>query len=214
MGLRSYKKFQALLKVKVFPKAMGFTGSAADINRLSSRLKVAVSFEGIKLKDTSEKTIIGYNAFFQVILTYSAFENFTQILGYKKVYDPELEQKFLEKQNPVTLLETLYQNDPDWKLIDFLHEKVNDKLKIKLMAIKNKETQNLIPLATAIRHIFAHGHLSANANKINPIKVAKICRAISDSLLKFMDDEFSEKVDDCYEKYKYKIKDKSQTIRD
>jgi hypothetical protein len=56
------------------------------------------------------------------------------------------------------------------------------------------EDLNSSYLASAIRHIFAHGKLTPHANTSKPRNVVKICNAISDFLLLLMDTEFSNKV--------------------
>jgi hypothetical protein len=42
--------------------------------------------------------------------------------------------------------------------------------------------------------------LAANANSVNPKNINRACMSMSDFLLRFMDAEFTRKIDDCYER--------------
>jgi hypothetical protein len=56
-------------------------------------------------------------------------------------------------------------------------------------------------LASAIRHIFAHGWLSPNANQVNPNTVVEICDLLHQFLLSFMDIEFSNRLDKALKEF-------------
>lgn len=160
------------------------------------RVRVAKNFKGLNLEGYLQETNYGYNAFFLVFLTHSALERFIEINSLeldaldsiKAPYNPEkVIQKFVEK-------------DKKGLLYDFLDKKVNKKLKVKLSDCKNYKSTNVAYVSASIRHIFAHGHLCAHSNGINPKNVYSICISISDFLLAFMDAEFAKKIDESYSK--------------
>ena len=50
-------------------------------------------------------------------------------------------------------------------------------------------------VGAAIRHIFAHGHLSASPKEANSEDIVAICTEMLDFLLSYMDEEFSKFVE-------------------
>jgi len=63
-------------------------------------------------------------------------------------------------------------------------------------------------ISAAIRHIFVHGHLAANANGAKPKKIAEGCMLVSDFLLDFMDAEFTKSMEECEKR----IEDKEASL--
>ena len=91
------------------------------------------------------------------------------------------------------------------KFIDSLCDQLkNPKLKVRLRTFQNKESNNLLVVAAAVRHTFAHGKLAANTNDVDPIKVAAICNLLSDFMFEMMDVEFEKKIMAFYEQEKKK----------
>ena len=91
-------------------------------------------------------------------------------------------------------VEKFLAGDKDRLLFDFLHKRVNKDLKQHLTSIYAGEDENVAQISASIRHIFAHGILTAYANDIKPKVVNKLCMELSDFLLDFMDNEFTKKV--------------------
>ena len=171
-----------------------------EINRLNARVNLAKSFRGIKLEGVKEKTVAGYDAFFQVFLTHSALERFMKVHGIKNVGDLT---DLLEPYAPGEVVGEFFELDGKSKLFDFLCKHIDEKgkrTKEGLTSCKRGESTNVAYVSAAIRHIFAHGHLTANADDINPWKVQNACTPVSDFLLRFIDAEFTRKIDDCYER--------------
>jgi hypothetical protein len=75
-----------------------------------------------------------------------------------------------------------------------MHERLNPKLKVQLKRIYDENECKIAYLSASIRHIFAHGHLTAHANGINPRKVYKLCTRLSNFIVDFMDAEFTNKI--------------------
>lgn len=198
MVLQEFAKFQQLLKLEHSPSEIGFglNVRAGDINRFANRVRLARGFRGINLEGYSQETIVGYNAFFQVFLTHSALERFLEINSLKL---DELDS-LIAPYNPEKVIQEFLEKDKNALLYNFLHERVNDKLKVKLSQCQSCSSTNVAHISASIRHIFAHGHLCAHSNCINPKNVYSICISISDFILNFMDAEFTNKIEDYYNK--------------
>ena len=169
-----------------------------EINRLNARVNLAKSFRGIKLEGFTEKTVAGYDAFFQVFLTHSALERFMKVHGVKNV---DALSDLMEPYGPGEVVRKFFVFDSKGKLFDFLCKHIDEKGKKTregFTKCKRGESTNVAYISAAIRHIFAHGHLTANADNINPWKVQKACVLVSDFLLRFMDAEFTRKIDEYY----------------
>lgn len=162
-----------------------------DVNRFAARFRAANCFRGINLEGYTEKTVSGYSALFRVTLTWSAFEVFREIINI-----PQTELgSALEKHGEEAILKVIRQNDQDDKFYKFIHDHVTaKKLKRELDKYFQNDPCSITYLAAAIRHIFAHGWLSPNANRTNPKAVVIICDTVCNFLLTFMDKEFSQRV--------------------
>lgn len=194
MGLSSFKTFQALRKQGHIPSRMGFSSkcSTKEINVFSTRMRLARSFQGLALDGYNPETVLGYGGFFQVFLTHSALECFLRINNLKNV--TQLEPLILPYK-PEEVIETFFKNDPKLLLFDYLSDHVNKDLKLRLDDVKARSSCNAAYLSASIRHIFAHGHLTAHSNGIkNTKRVHLICQSISNFLINFMDAEFTSKV--------------------
>ena len=87
------------------------------------------------------------------------------------------------------------------RLYDFLQKHLErNKLKQELAACREGNERSVICLSSALRHIFAHGHLSAHSNGISPHKVDKACEVVSEFLLTFMGTDFTARIH-RYEQY-------------
>src|SRR5437899_619730 len=68
---------------------MGLKGTAGDVVRWSSRVKLARNFRALQVEDCSEQTLAGYSALFQVFLTHSALELYRSVVNLTKEDDLE-----------------------------------------------------------------------------------------------------------------------------
>jgi hypothetical protein len=194
MGFSSFKDFQSLLSRGYVPKRIGFpkTVDAGKINRLNTRIRIAREFESITIRGLGPETTLGYEAFFRVFLTHSALERCLEVFGYKM---DEIEDK-LAPYAPEEVLSIIEKRDAKRKLYDFLAPRLdNKKLAAKFTECYEGRCKNTSYISAAIRHIFAHGHLSAQANGINPRNVHKICSSLSSHLISFMDSEFTARIE-------------------
>ena len=211
MGLESFKRYQDLCKRNYFPKRIGFgptpTGDkvvGGDINRLNARVRLAKDFKTMTLDGYSEEATLGYSGYLQVFLTHSALERFMEIYGIKYVSGMS---DFLAPHKPEKIVKGFFDTDKDDKLYDALCKYIDSrgkKIEEGLTMCKRGESMNVAYVSAAVRHIFAHGHLAASANGVNPKNINKACVSVSDFLLRFIDAEFTRKIDDCEQRIRSK----------
>ena len=181
--------------IHVYPSDFGFTDNQGDINRFAARFRAANQFKGIILEGYGEDTTDGYSALCQVMFTWSAFETFEKIA---KLNRKDL-GKELELFGAIEVLDKIRAIDKKNRFYKFIYDKVNFTHKKELDNYFNQDSCNIVYLASAIRHIFAHGWLSPHANQADPKAVNQICHILSQFLLDFMDREFSMRVDQFFE---------------
>ena len=198
MELQGFDKFHQLRKLNYDPSSIGFGAKVrtGDINRFASRVRLAKNFRGINLEGYSQETISGYNAFFLVFLTHSALERFNEINSFGS--DLDKLNPLIAAYNPEKVIQEFVEKDEKDLFYNFIYKRVNDKLKVKLSDCRSYNSINVAHISASIRHIFAHGHLCAHSNGINPKNIYSICISISDFLLNFMDAEFTKKIEEYY----------------
>jgi hypothetical protein len=123
MGLTSFKTFCSLPQ-RFKPKAIGFACDIGTINRLSARMGLAKSFQGIQLDGYAEPTVRGYNALFRVFLTHSALECFCKVYGYStKWKNMRIDiAPVIERHEPMEVLRVFRERDNQDKLHTFLQK--------------------------------------------------------------------------------------------
>lgn len=179
----------------VSPIDFGFIDSQGDINRFAARFRAANKFKGIVLEGYSADTVDGYSALCQVMFAWSAFETFEKIIGLNR----QEMGKELESCRAIEILNRIRAIDTENRFYKFIYDRVNNKHKSELDNYFNEDPCNIAYLASAIRHIFAHGWLSPHANQANPEAVTQICNILSQFLLDFMDKEFSKRVEQFFD---------------
>lgn len=193
MGLQRFAKFQELLRHGHYPRKMGFKTSAGEINVFANRMRLARSFGGIDLEGYSETTVLGYQGFLRVFLTHSALECFMRI-NFASTNIDNLGPS-IEGFHPEAVHKEFIEKDKKGLLFNFLYEKVENRLKPKLSDFRDGKNTNVGYLSASIRHIFAHGHLTAHTAGINPRNIDTICTSVSVFLIDYMDNEFTKKID-------------------
>ena len=165
----------------------GFVRPLPDVNRFAARYRAASAFRGVVLDGYSDTTAAGYGELTRLLFTYSTFEVFLQICGKSQsTIGPEL-----ERAGAIGLLKTLRAIDTDSRFYEFLHERVNPAHKTELENYMANDPCNVAYLASAVRHIFAHGWLTPNAGGGEAAIAARICSELSGFLLYFMDQQFT-----------------------
>ncbi len=192
MSLKSFGWFIKLLNDGHQVPQMGLHGSAGDIQRLSARVRAAKAFRGVNLEGVNSATIRGYDAFFQILLTHSTLEQYLCVT--KQQFD-EIEADHVLFGSEKTIKD-FFTLDPKDRLFDFVHKHLtNKKLKVQLPKCRDGSCHNVGVISASVRHIFIHGHLSANANDITPTRVHRGCMLVSDFLLQYIDGDFTHRLD-------------------
>jgi hypothetical protein len=202
MGLTSFNTF-CKIPQRFRPRSMGFACDIGTINRLSARMGLAKGFQGIQLDGYKEPTIRGYNALFRVFLTHSALECFCEVYGYSTSW-PQMGQALapvIALYDPTPVMEVFRERDNQDKLYNFLQKHLTGKKLLKdLKDCKECTSENVVAVSAAMRHVFAHGVLTANANEMNPRATHAIGTAVANFLFNMMDAEFTKTVEAYCEK--------------
>jgi hypothetical protein len=203
MGLTSYARYQAFRKSKNYaPHRAGFAPGidTGHINRLNARVRLAQDFQTMTLDGYNDKTTLGYSGYLQVFLTHSALERFMEVYSIQRVSD--LEDR-LTPYDPETVVKEFFDLDKKGELYNALCKHIDSrgkKTKDGLTDCRDGNCTNVAYISAAIRHIFAHGQLTASAEGVSPQNVNKACLLVSDFLLRFMDAEFTKTIDTCYDR--------------
>ena len=167
------------------------------LSQWSARFRLAKSFKGLDLGEAykTEDTPLGYASIMRIFLVYSAFETYCKALNCQCGNEDQV--KFLQDHSlrETTLLE-IRRLDPDNKLFIFLASHLN-KSNVQIMNdfIKGEVSGiNISFLAKSIRHVFAHGVLTANVGGLSARRFEKISKLISEFLLECMDNDFESRV--------------------
>lgn len=172
------------------PNYFNLFSSTGDINRFAARYRLAKCFRGMLLDSITEITANGYSALCRVLLVWSAFEFFLKAINVRQadlagLLAPYHTQKWIDE---------IRRADTNEKFYRFIYERVNQSHKRELDNYFGNDPCNVTYLASAIRHLFAHGILTPNANGANPGDVITLCNVLYDALMSVMDDEFSKRM--------------------
>lgn len=179
----------------VDPSAYGLSASVADINRWAARYRAAKAFRGILLDGYSESVQDGYSALCRVVFTWSAFERFLPIVGLTQDTCVEL----FNRSDSTEVAAQVASLDSKGRFYDFVHARANARHKAELERWRNREPHNFTHLDSAIRHIFAHGHLTPSVAGMEPAQSSVVCNLLCDHMLNVMDAEFTRRIESFYE---------------
>jgi hypothetical protein len=175
-------------------RPLGFKGSKFDFYRFANRFRLATSFRGMNLKGFAPETAEGYGALTRVFFSWSAFEGYSDLAG-----DPAPPYKTLLAHHPRhhirDLAKLCRERDPQNRLGEFLREHAQSAPQV-IFLTKFQEGMDLAVLthAACIRHIFAHGRLTAHPNGLPAENLSCICNALSGFLIDFMKNDFDRRL--------------------
>lgn len=172
---------------------LGFIGEKPSFYRFANRLRLAVCFGGLHLKGFSDDTAAGYDALTQVFFTWSAFERYADLANDR----PPFRALFVHHpRSKVHELAALCRaQDPEHKLVGFLiTQALLPVHETHLTRFRDGHDFSVLTLAACIRHIFAHGHLTANPYRLPAARLVVICCALHEFLLDFMHGDFLRRV--------------------
>jgi hypothetical protein len=168
----------------------GFVVVNGDVNRFAARFRAAACYRGVNLEGYSAATAAGYSALCRVLFTWSAFESFMHICGL----DQRTAGPILDGYGATEVVANIRRADADQVFYRFIYDRVNAAHQRELNNFFNDDAFNVGYLASAIRHIFAHGWLTPNANQVDPDVTTTVCESVCEFLLGAMDQEFGKRV--------------------
>lgn len=173
------------------PHWFGFNADLDAMNKFAARFRLASSFNGLSLSGYSQGTINGYCGLIRTLLVWSAYEQYMKIIDIKQMET----EKLLIKHKLSQKARAVIEKTPEEYYL-FLYSRVNKYNMQGLQKCFLGKSNNVSYLASAIRHIFAHGVLTPHARGTHPDCVAGICDGVSNILLELMDRDFTEHIVD------------------
>lgn len=172
---------------------LGFVGVKQEFYRFANRLRLAACFGGLHLKGFTDDTATGYDALTQVFFTWSAFERYADLADdrppFRKLF------AYHPRQRVHDLAAVCRAQDPEHKLTEFLiTQSLLPVHETHLRRYREGHDFSVLTLAACIRHIFAHGHLTANPYRLPAQNLAVLCCALHGFLLDFMRGDFLRRV--------------------
>jgi len=143
----------------------------SEINRFAARFRLAQSYEGINLKDYPESSVEAYGSLFGVFLAYSALEQLYKALGKPN--------RIIADEWAINELKIANKLRRSKRLLIFIHDKLDShKLKDKVIKFQEKENNNILVIAQAMRHLVAHGIMTIHAGRIAPQTTINFCNSV------------------------------------
>ena len=172
---------------------LGFIGTKFDFYRFANRLRLAACFGGLHLRGFTDDTAAGYDALTQVFFTWSAFELYVDLANDRPPFRTLFAHHPRAKVHELAAL--CRAQDPEHKLVGFLiTQSLLPVHETHLARYRDGHDFSVLTLAACIRHIFAHGHLTANPYRLPSMNLIIICCALNDFLLDFIRGDFLRRV--------------------
>jgi len=169
---------------------LGYQCVHADLNRFAARFRVARSFRGLNLHDYGQDTVAGYGGLLRVFLTWSAFEQYLSILPMHQADCGTLLKPHISDE----VIDTIRESDDDQRFFTMIAKKTNPKNRDQINRYLASRSFNFSYLASAIRHVFAHGDLTPHAEGADPWGVRRLCDEIAEVHLKAAGTDFAARV--------------------
>jgi hypothetical protein len=172
---------------------LGFIGEKQAFYRFANRLRLATCFGGLHLKGFGDDTAAGYDALTQVFFTWSAFERYADLANDRPPFRALFAHHPRAKVHELAAL--CRAQDPEQKLVAFLiTQALLPVHETYLTRFRDGHDFSVLTLAACIRHIFAHGHLTANPYRLPAQNLVIICCALNHFLLDFIRSDFLRRV--------------------
>lgn len=173
-------------------------GNFGQLAKWSARFRLAKSFRALDLGDAYANldTPLLYSAITRIFLTYSAFETYCHVLRFN-IGDQSQMNSLEDNDLRGEIIRAIRNLDPGNDLPQFLVRNLDGlALKQILYSFIEGNSVNVSCFARSIRHVFAHGVLSAHAVGLSSQKFDQISQLISEFLLDCMDEDFDRRVPD------------------
>ncbi|NLT70245.1 MAG: hypothetical protein GXX91_06070 [Verrucomicrobiaceae bacterium] len=174
-------------------ESLGFVGSKFDFYRFANRFRLAVSFRGMSLDGFTDETTAGYDALTRVFFVWSAFERYADLAGDR----PPFRRLFAyyPRRHIHELAARCRELDPGQRLCDFLVEQsLLPVHETHLQRYRDGHNFSVLTLAASIRHIFAHGILTAHPNRLPAENLVGIGNGLGDFLIHFVRSDFARRL--------------------
>ncbi|MCW1887563.1 hypothetical protein OKA04_22695 [Luteolibacter flavescens] len=192
-ALPGFSRARELLKAagdSVAP--LGFTGTKFDFYRFVNRFRLATCFEGMRLDGFTDGTAAGYDALTRVFFAWSAFERYADLANDRPPF------RALFAHHPRRHVRELACHcrslDPEGLLGEFLVAQSLPVHEPYLRRFLEGHDFSVLTLAASIRHIFAHGILTAHPNGMPAENLSAIGRSLGNFLIHFMRSDFSRRL--------------------
>jgi hypothetical protein len=176
--------------VGVSQRYFGFDRPRGDVNRFAARYRVAKCFRSVTFDGLAANTVDGYGALCHQLLTYAAFESFLRIVDI----DIKKSVSFLSDAECTQVLGRLRGFVGQAEFWAVVKRHVEPRFQRQIDAHLAAAPANPFLLAAAIRHSFAHGHLTATPSGVPPDTAAVITRYSVRVLFRVMDREFERRM--------------------
>lgn len=124
------------------------------LNIAYARLRIAHRFESVRIHQVSPSLVKGYSAGVRLLLCYSAAETMGKAIG------PHVTDWRISNDDILPPLRRMGSHLKEW---DYA---LDHKIRKKVDEFARGETNNVRVMATALRHLMAHGHF-APAGKLS-----------------------------------------------
>lgn len=173
---------------------LGFIGTKQELYRFVNRLRLATCFGGLHLKGFTDDTAMGYDSLTQIFFTWSAFERYADLANDRPPFRELFSHHARARVHELAAL--CRTQDPEHKLVEFLiTQSLLPVHETYLGRYRDGHDFSVLTLAACIRHIFAHGHLTANPYRLPSANLVVICCALNHFLLDFMQADFLRRVE-------------------
>jgi hypothetical protein len=169
--------------------AFGFTGTRADLCRFALRYRFAKSLSAITLDTYHSSTAAGYAALLRTFLMWGAFESYLRLICIAQ----NASTKFLAPHNPAKLDALVRARESSTVFYKFLIQFLNRENKRQVSEFIVGRPYNPTYLASSVRHVFAHGILTANPGGVDSLDLVPILDAVTSWHFQVLDADFSKR---------------------
>lgn len=169
-----------------------FKGSKFDFYRFVNRLRLATNFKGVEIEGYHDTTEESYGALHKLFLSWSAFEMYCHLC------DSPYHAMFFNypKRHTHALANDYWDLDQDGILIDFLIERSSmHGQDYFLKQFDDGNNLRAITVAACIRHIYAHGHLTAHPQGLSAEVTQSICELFGKFIRVFVRSDFERRLE-------------------
>lgn len=172
---------------------LGFVGDKFDFYRFANRFRLVACFQGLRLDGFTEETAAGYEALTRVFFAWSAFERYAELANDRAPYRALFAHH--PRRHVHELAACCRALDPDHRLIAFLlDQSILPAHATFLARYRDGHDFSVLTLAACMRHLFAHGMLTAHPNGLPAGNLGKLGRSLGTFLIHFIRSDFARRV--------------------